>query len=72
MARWFEEGYEPEEANPVEDLKKVVEEAKSYRENPLLIPGEQRDMFESAAQKARGYGIYVPPLKAVWRKEKRR
>lgn len=70
MAHWFEEGYVPEEASPVEDMKHVVKEAKSYRENPLLIPGEQKEMFESAAQKARECGIYVPPLKAVWRKEK--
>ena len=68
MARWFEEGYEPQEGNPVEDLKQVVEEAKTYRENTLLIPGEQKEMFESSAQKARAIGIYVPPLKAVWKK----
>ena len=72
MARWFEKGYVPKEESPIEDLKQAVEEAKSYRENPLLIPGEQRDMFESAARMARAAGIPVPTLKAVWRKEKRK
>lgn len=69
MARWFEEGYKPEEVNPVEDLKKIVEESREYRENPLLVPGESKEMFDSAAQKARAAGIYVPAIKAVWRKE---
>ena len=64
MASWFQEG------NPIEDLKRVVEEALRYRENLLIIPGEQKEMFESAAQNAREAGIYVPRLKAVWRKEK--
>lgn len=69
MARWFEEGYETEERSPINDLKSVVKEAKTYRENPLLVPSEQKEMFESAAQKARMAGIYVPPLMGVWRKE---
>lgn len=72
MARWFEEGFETEERSPVDDLKSVVKEAKTYRENPLLVPGEQNEMFESVAQKARMVGIYVPPLMGVWIREKQK
>lgn len=70
MPRWFEEGCEPEECNPVEDLKRCVEEALTYRENLLLVPAEQKEMFEEAAKKARREGIPVPKIEAVWRKEK--
>ena len=72
MARWLKEVCETEERSPVDDLKSVFKEAKSYRENPLLVPGEQKEMFESAAQKAREAGIYVPPLMGVWIREKQK
>lgn len=72
MARWFEEGHDPDGRNPVEDLKSVFKEAKTYRENPLLVPSEQKEMFESVAQKARMAGIYVPPLMGVWIREKQK
>ena len=64
MARWFEEEYDS-----VEDLNKIFEESRAYRENPLLVPGESKEMFESSAQKAREAGIYVPLIEGVWRKE---
>lgn len=72
MARWFEEGHETEERSPVDDLKSVVKEAKTYRENPLLVPSEQKEMFVSIAQKARMSGVYVPPLMGVWIREKQK
>ena len=41
MARWFEEGYETEESNPVEDLKRVV----NNPPNSLPIDGEARHLY---------------------------
>lgn len=41
MARWFEEGYEPEEGNPVEDFKRVV----NNPPNSLPIDGVARQLF---------------------------
>ena len=70
MARFFEEGYEPKESNPIEDIKQVVEEKKTCLEKPLFVPAEQKDMFEQAADMAREAGIYVPPIEGVVRKEK--
>lgn len=69
MARWFEKDYKPEEMNPVDDLNKIFEKSRAYRENPLLVPAELKEMFDSAAQKAREAGIFVPRIEAVWRKE---
>lgn len=47
MPRWFEEGYKPDEANPVEDLKRVVIRSKcgpkKFDPCPLGLPEHLRD-----------------------------
>jgi hypothetical protein len=64
--RWFEDGYEPEGRDPIEDLKRVVEGGDTYRENPLLVPAEMKDKFVEVANE-----YHIPVLiEGVWKKEK--
>lgn len=66
MARWFEEGYEPEKRNPIEDLNRIVEEGRAYRENPLLVPESQYDTAVRIA-KENNIKVKFEPVKAVWK-----
>lgn len=66
MARWFEEGYEPEGVNPAEDLKRVIEEGQVYRENPLLVPESQ---YDTAVRIAKENNIAVKIEPVTWKEK---
>lgn len=63
--RWFEDGCEPG-GDPVEDLKKIVGERNTYRENPLLVPAEMKEKFVKVANEH-----HIPVIiEGVWKQEK--
>lgn len=68
MARWFEEGYEPEGVNPAEDLTRIVEEGLAYRENPLLVPESYYDTAVRIA-KENNIAVRIEPVKATWKEK---
>ena len=62
--RWFDEGYEPEEMNPIEDIKEVMSQDR-YKENPILVPAEMKDKFVEVANE----NHILVSFEGVWRKE---